>query len=113
MKAFRVIHFLFGVVVIALVWMFGWDYYKSVKCQQEASRVMAAETMLVGKLEDYQKASGHYPDSTEVLSFTNSPEEIQMLPDVQRIQYRRTESGYALRYDGIYGYHSSEVSNSR
>ena len=112
MKPFRAIHFLVGVVVLALICGFGWNYYKSVKCQQEALRIMSAQTALVGKLEAYQRANGHYPDSTDSLSFTNSSQEIQMLPDIRRIQYRRTESGYALRYDGIYGYHSSEVSSS-
>jgi len=113
MKAFRAIHFLFGVVALALVFGIGLHYYESIQNQREASRMMAAQTMLVGKLEDYQRANGHYPNSTEALSFTNSPQEIQMLPDIRRIQYRCTQSGYALRYDGIYGYHSSEVSSSR
>jgi hypothetical protein len=112
MKTFRAVHFLFGVAVVALICSFGWDYYKSIECQQEASRIMAAKTMLVGKLEDYQRANGHYPDSTDTLSFTNTPQEIEMSSDIRWIQYRRTESGYALRYDGIYGYHSTEVVSS-
>jgi len=64
--------------------------------------MMAAETMLIGKLKNYHRMNGHYPDSTKALSFTNSPQEIQMLPEVRRIQYRRTAQGYEFRHASIY-----------
>jgi type II secretory pathway pseudopilin PulG len=112
MKAFRTTFIILGVAVLVVAPMLVVDYYKAARSQQEALRMMAVHTMLVGKLEAYKRMTGHYPNSTEALSFTNSPQEIQMLSDIRRIQYRRTESGYALRYDGVTGYNFSEVSTS-
>ena len=70
----------------------------------------AAMMILIEKLKEYQRASGHYPVSTEALSFTNSPQEIQMLPNVRRIQYQLTEQGYALRYDSVYTEQKGDLS---
>ena len=111
MKAFRAIHKLFGIallaVVVSVAYMLVWGNYKAVKCQEEASRMGAAQTKLAEKLEAYQQAIGFYPDSMEALSFTNSSQEIQMLSDIQKINYRRIKSGYTLSYEGVYCYKQS------
>jgi hypothetical protein len=88
--------------------LLGLTHFLSVRAQQEGVRANEAKNILVGKLWDYQRAHGHFPESTEVLSFTNSAQEIQRSPELRRFQYRRTESGYTLRYDGVYGHHFTE-----
>ena len=66
--------------------------------------MMAAKLVVEVKVEAYQKETGHYPDSITVLSFTNSPQEIAILPELNKIRYRRTADGYALGWDGSYVY---------
>jgi hypothetical protein len=80
------------------------DSYQAHKSRQERLRMMALTLVVHEKVEAYQKANGHYPDSVDALSFTNSLQEIEMLPDLKKIRYRRTQSDYAVGWDGDYGY---------
>ncbi len=109
MKALRVIHKLFGVAVIALACLFGWIIYASVRNGQEASRVERVQAALEAKLAAYHRAKGEYPDSLQLLSFTNSAQEAQMLPDIQKISYQHTPSGYVLFYEGASGYKNTRT----
>ena len=111
MKKYRIILIIVGVAVLAIAPMFISDYYSSRKSGQEALRAMAVEKKFIEKLEAYQEATGNYPDSKDLISFTNSPQEIEMLPDIEKINYRRTQSGYAIRYDGE-SFHSSSTTGS-
>jgi len=80
------------------------NYYQARKAHQEFERMIAVRLVVEEKVEAYQKVNGHYPDSIAVLSFTNSPQEIAMLPDLKKIRYRRTADGYyAIGWDGVYG----------
>jgi hypothetical protein len=107
MKPIRLVLIL-AAVISPFVLKFRWEHYRAVKGQEEALRMMKAETKLVEKLEAYQQANGHYPDSFRELSFTNSAQETQMLPDVQKLVYRKSKSGgYTLSYEGVSGYRSS------
>jgi len=54
-------------------------------------------------VEAYYKTHAQYPDSIAALSFTNSPRETDILPDLRKIRYRRTESGYSVGWVGDYG----------
>ena len=65
--------------------------------------MMVVKLAVEQKLEAYHQANGHYPDSIAVLSFTNSPQEAGMLPDLKKIRYRLTKSDYAVGWDGDYG----------
>ena len=56
------------------------------------------------KLAAYQRVNGVYPDSLELLSFTNSTLELAMLPDVRKIDYQHTQVGYVLLYESASGY---------
>ena len=104
MKAFRTTLIIFGIAVLIVAPMLIVDYYKARKSQQEQLRMMAVTLVVDKKVEAYKKANGHYPDSIDVLSFTNSPQEIEMLPDLKKIRYRHTQSDYAVGWDGEYGY---------
>lgn len=53
----------------------------------ESLRVEAVDGKLVEKLEAYRQANSGYPDSLLTLSFTNSPQEIQMMPYIQKMNY--------------------------
>ncbi len=103
MKASRVIVIVVGLLVLTVAPMLIIDNYKARKCMGEASRMMAVKRVVMEKLEAYQELHGQYPDSIAVLSFTNSPEEIGMLPDLKKIRYRRTKSGYSVGWIGDYG----------
>lgn len=109
MKGPRTIHKLFGVAVIALACLFAWIVYASVRNGREASRVETLQTTLEAKLAAYQRAKGEYPDSLQLLSFTNSSQEVQMLPDIRKINYRHTQSGYVLSYEGESGYKNTRT----
>ncbi|GDY18759.1 hypothetical protein LBMAG56_01040 [Verrucomicrobiota bacterium] len=104
MKSFRSIVAISGIAVLTVAPMLIVDSYKARKSRQEMSRMMAVKLLVVEKVEAYQRANSHYPDSIAVLSFTNSSQEIEMLPDLEKIRYRRTASGYAVGWDGVYGF---------
>ena len=112
MKALRVIHFLFGVALLAVLlgiaWIFVWPSVQAA----ESSRVEAVQTKLQEKLDAYQQANGQYPDSLQVLLFTNSRQEIRMLSDIRKTSYHDTQSGYTLSYEGSCRYTLS-VSTAR
>jgi hypothetical protein len=61
-------------------------------------------TQLSSTLDAHKRATGQYPDSLAVLSFTNQGE-ARMPSDVRKIVYQRTPSGYTLSYTGFAGYH--------
>lgn len=79
------------------------DAYKAQKSQQESARMYEIKAVLQQKLEAYHEANGRYPDSIDVLSFTNSPQEIGMLSDLKKkVRYRLTKTDYAIGWDGEY-----------
>jgi hypothetical protein len=104
MKPTRIILIALAIAVLAVAPMLVVDYYKAHKSQQEFERMTAVKLVVQQKVDAYKEATGHYPDSIAVLSFTNTAEEIGMLPDLQKIRYRLTPSGYAVGWDGAYGY---------
>ena len=103
LKPFQTILIITGVAALAVAPMLIVDNYKSRKCEQEALRMMAIETNLFEKLAAYKEASGHYPDSIAELSFTNSPQELELLPDLQKIRYTSNGTNFYLGYVGLYG----------
>jgi hypothetical protein len=103
MKAFRLTFIVFGVALLAVAPMLIVDSYKARKSQQEILRMSAVRLVVEQKLEAYHQAYGYYPDSIGVLSFTNSPEEVGMIPDLKKIRYRHTQSGYSVGWVGVYG----------
>jgi hypothetical protein len=104
MKSPDGMHFLLGIFVCAIVLPLTWNYVKTVRTQEEQPRITLAEDILTRKLEVYHLAHGCYPDSIAALSFTNTEVEIQTLPEIQKIKYWRTSSGYELKYSSILGY---------
>jgi hypothetical protein len=104
MKTYRTIFIVFGVAVLAVAPMLIVDSYKARKSQQEFKRMYEVKAVVEQKLEAYHQTTGHYPDSIDVLTFTNSPDEIAMLPDLKKIRYRRTPTDYSVGWDGVYGY---------
>lgn len=99
-------HFLLLIFMCAIALPLGWRFWTDYRTQSEERRIMVAEKILVRKLEVYQIANGRYPDSIEALSFTNSTIEKQVLPDIQQLSYQRNGSGYILKYDSLFGFHS-------
>ena len=95
MKPLRFIHALVGVVAIALLCLVVLNIYLSVRNQQEASRIDAVYEALEAKLSEYHRTKGEYPSSLSALTF-NLPQEAQMLPAIQKINYVRTPLGYEL-----------------
>jgi len=83
----RTILIVLGVMVLAVTPMLIVDSYKARKSQQEFKRMYEVKAVVEKKLEAYQQATGHYPDTIDVLIFTNSPEEIAMLPDLKKIRF--------------------------
>ena len=103
MKPFRTTLIVLGLAVLAVAPMLVVDSYKAGKCRQEALRMMAIEMKLIEKLQAYKEASGIYPDSIAMLSFTNSPQELEMLPELQKIRYSSSKTNYYLGWVGLYG----------
>jgi len=103
MKPFHTTLIVLGVAVLTVAPMLIVDSYKAGKCRQEALRMMAVEMKLIEKLQAYKEASGIYPDSIAMLSFTNSPQELEMLPDLQKIRYSSSKTNYYLGWVGLYG----------
>jgi hypothetical protein len=101
-----------ALIVLALGWL-AWDYCQFAK-QDEASRMSAASKMLGEKLASYLSAHGRYPDSLDMLSFTNSTSEIEVLPDIRKISYKCLDGGqhFSISYHGFFGYRIEGVSNN-
>jgi len=53
-----------------------------------AHRRTAAERMIRGKVWEFEKANGRFPESLHSLSFTNTQVERAMLPEVRKFDYR-------------------------
>jgi len=101
----RTILIVLGVMVLATAPMLIVDSHKDRKSREEFRRMYEVKAVVMQKVEAYHQATGHYPNSLDVLSFTNSPQEIEMLPDLKKIRYRRTLSDFAVGWDGEYGHH--------
>ena len=93
-----------GVIVLVVAPMLIVNSYQARKAKQEFRRMNAVKLVVEQKVEAYHQATGHYPDSIAVLSFTNSPQEIEMASDLRKIRYRRTADSYAVGWDSAYGY---------
>jgi hypothetical protein len=104
MKALRTILILLGLVVLSFAPVLIVDHYKARKAAEEVERMTTVKLVVTQKLEAYYRAKGQYPDSLDVLSFTNSPQEIQMQPELKKIWYRHTSSNYDIGWDGQYGW---------
>ncbi len=107
MKALRVVHNLVGILLIALVCGVAWGFYEDAMDRREVSRIDAAQAIVDEKLEAFRRTNGHYPNSLRELEFTNSTVELQLLPDVRKLDYRRTQFGYKLSFTGGRGYYLS------
>ena|SRR5215469_16303784 len=106
MKPFRYFLIVFGVGILAIVPFLVTDLSRAQRSQAEFKRMMFVKRAVEEKVETYKQATGHYPDSMAALSFTNSPQEIEMIPDLKKIRYRHTGTSYDVGYDGTYGgYH--------
>lgn len=113
MKRIEGMHFLFGIFVCVLVLPLSWSYVTGRRTAEEQERIIVAEDILTRKLEMYEMANGHYPESVAALSFTNSDIERESLPSIDQIKYERTPNGYTLRYRDFFGYHSLVVCKGR
>ncbi len=94
-KTFRIILILFGLAVLLFAPMLLVDSYKARRAREEHTRMEALRLLVIEKLESYEKANGHYPDSLAVLSFTNSQREIEMSSELNKIRYRLTHPASA------------------
>lgn len=101
----RTILIVLGIIALPAAWMLIGDYYTARRAHQEFTRMYEVKSVVEQKVEAYYQVTGHYPDSIAVLSFTNSPQEIEMASDLQKIRYRRTRDSYAVGWDGEYGWH--------
>jgi len=64
------------------------------------TKTFTAQRAIFAKLEAYEKDHGHYPESLDALSFTNTPAERELLSEVKKFQYRIDERGnFDLAYD--------------
>ena len=79
------------------------DSYRARRAWREHERMTALRSLVVEKIEAYEKTNGHYPDSLAVLSFTNSPREVEMASELRKIRFFLTPSGYVVGWDGDYG----------
>lgn len=104
MKKYRTILIVLGIIVLLPAPMLIVDIYKARKCAQEVTRMYQVRSVVEQKLEAYQKANGRYPDSLNVFSFTNSPQEREMLTDLKKIRYRLTKTDYAVGWEGEYSW---------
>ena len=95
-KADRAIRFLVSLVLLWAAVMLIQDYHKTQKSREEFRRLTMVKELVGAKVEAYHKVNGHYPDSIAVLSFTNSPEERAIEPDLQKVRYRRTADSYSV-----------------
>jgi len=93
-----------GVIVLVVAPKLIMNSYQARKAGHEIARMTAVKLVVEHKVEAYHQATGHYPDSIAVLSFTNSPQEIEMASDLRKIRYRRTADSYAVGWDSAYGY---------
>ncbi|SRR5258706_4634004 len=95
----RAILLILGISVLAAAPMLIVDRYKARNAEQESKRIGEVMAAVEQKLEAYHESTGYYPESMDVLTFSSSPKEIRMLPDLKKIRYRRTPSNYAIRWD--------------
>jgi len=103
MKTIRTILIVIGLLALVAAPILIIDSYKARRCMREASRLNAVRLVVRDKVEAYYKSHGQYPDSITILSFTKSPQEMEILPDLRKIRYRRTETGYSVGWVGDYG----------
>ena len=106
MKSAGHVHKLIGLVIIALACGVAWQFYASARSHKEAARTDAAFNQVIQRLDAYNRVTGHYPDSLAAITSTNTAE-VQLLTDLPKIAYQRTQSGYVLSYTGFAGYRQS------
>ena len=92
---------------MAFVCVVVYGVYQHFRTDDEASRIAAVQSILEEKLAAYQRTNGGYPTSLQMLSFTNSPQEISLLSDIRKMSYQPTQDGYVLSYEGATGYKNS------
>ncbi len=102
MKPLRVVHWFFGALVLSILLGLAAAFILQPFKSAEDSPAEAAVSRVQKKLEAYRGANGQYPDSLEALAFTNSPQEMRLLPLVHKMTYRRLESGYELSYGSFH-----------
>ena len=103
MKYLRPILIIFALAAVTLLPMLFVDSYKARKAREEFERMMLVKSIVRQKVDAYERKNGQYPDSLSVLSFTNSPQELEIASEVSNnISYRRTLQGYAIGWDGPY-----------
>jgi type II secretory pathway pseudopilin PulG len=107
-KPLRSIHALVGIAVMAFACIVAWSGYQHFRIDGEASRIERVLTAAEDKLAAFQRANGRYPDSLKALIFTNSPQEVRMIADIQNINYQRIKDGYVLSYEGAFGYKNTK-----
>ncbi len=112
MKALRIIHVLFGfLALLCLLWVAAAFVLPSFR-ESESTRIEGLQADLQRKLEAFRGAKGYYPDSLDALTFTNTPEEIRVQPDVGKMSYKRQDSGYELSHKGCWYFYTLCVSNN-
>ena len=112
MKPLRIIHLVFGVLALVPLLLIAAALVLPTFQNAESSRIEGLQEGLQRKLEAYRYARGHYPDSLERLTFTNSPQEIPAQPDLRKMTYRHSESSYELSYRGRWYHYTLSVSNN-
>ena len=114
MRPLRIIHLIFGVLALVPLLLIGAALVLPAFQNAESSRIEGLQACVRSKLEAYRYAKGNYPDTLQALSFTNSPREIRAQPDLGKMTYNHSNSGYELAYTGRwYHYHYSlSVSNN-
>jgi hypothetical protein len=103
MKYLRPIFIIFLMVAVTMVPPLWVSSIKARKSKEEFERMILVKSIVREKVEAYEQTTGHYPDSLDVLSFTNSPQELEIASELSNnISYRRTLQGYAIGWDGLY-----------
>jgi len=69
------------------------------RAARAADRRVATYGAIVHKLAAYAETHGKFPESLDLLSFTNNPAERAMLPEVRRFDYHLDDQGsFELHY---------------
>ena len=99
MKKYRKDFIVSGILVLIIASMLIEDDYKARKNLQETLRTSHVVAIVNQKKWAYHATNGYYPSSIDILSFTNSPQEIDILPDLKKIRYRITRTDFVVRWE--------------
>lgn len=91
-----------GVAVLAAAPMLIIDYHRAHQAKQENDRATFVISCVRLKADAYDRANGHYPDSLNDLSFTNSAQDGEIAVDLSKVSYVRTPKGYLIGWHGTY-----------